>query len=369
MHLGDISKLTLAQIWETLSKKGVHSGIWGVMNGGRRSASNCDFFTCDPWTFGDKPYPPDLGGLTRFAQYIAKNYLNLSASKLIGHATEYFFALLRFLPISDLCAATGLLLNGLLRFGPSNAVLGAFYEYTAATAFVNQRKRYRPQLSIFFFNLIAHMQHHYWTSANELSRELSYGFKTLDCILGMLFNSLQNLDVLLVVNALSQQNTNSESPWILYRPKDHSGMLKSLDLDFTSVEALMTMDADVFFATQEQRDRAARLMKSASILNSPLFYVEADPKNPRKLFYRLQFSDPVSEDTEFHFDDKSRRFQDHFKKVVLRTGRHCQDGFVYQTKRIMPEYLENHLIHDYICNYLGVEVSTNPSSSQIGAHL
>jgi hypothetical protein len=186
--------------------------------------------------------------------------------------------------------------------------------------------------------------------------------------LGRLFSSLQIADVLLVANALSQQNTNSELPWILYRPKDPSGMLKSIGLEFESVEALMTMDADVFFVTEEQRDRAVRLMKAASILDLPLFYVQADNHDPRKLFYRLQFTDPVTEAIEFQFDGKSYRFEDHFKKIVLRTGKHCQDGFVYQTKRIMPEHLENHLIHDHICNFLGVEVSASPPASQIGVH-
>ena len=32
-HLGDVTKLKRDQIWETLSRAGVSSGIWGVLNG------------------------------------------------------------------------------------------------------------------------------------------------------------------------------------------------------------------------------------------------------------------------------------------------------------------------------------------------
>src|SRR3990167_7265173 len=34
-HLGDVPHLETEQIWESLSKKGVSSGIWGAMNANR----------------------------------------------------------------------------------------------------------------------------------------------------------------------------------------------------------------------------------------------------------------------------------------------------------------------------------------------
>jgi hypothetical protein len=352
-HLGDISNLTEPQTWEILSQFGITSGIWGVMNGSKRSAKNCSFFLCDPWTFGEQPYPNELSSLTNFAQYIAKNYLNLSGMQMAKHSVEYFFALVRYVGLREMLQASLLLLDGIAKFGMQNMVLGAFYEYTAAIAFNNQRKKTKPEFCVLFLNILAHIQHHYWLSPDTVSPQLRYGIETFDAILGKI---LAGSDcTVLIANGLSQVNTNADEPWILYRPKDHVQMFNSFGIKFENVEALMTHDGHVFFKTAELANQAFELLTQASVGTKPLFFVEHDPNSPVKLFYRLEFTDETGSDTTFSFGGKEFRFFEHFERVVLRTGKHCQDGFVLQSQKVMPDCIKNHEIHDYICAHFGAK--------------
>lgn len=352
MHLGDVPDASVKQIWETLSDAGIHSGIWGVMNGVRRGARNCDFFVADPWTFVEDPHPTNLLGLISFARYIAKNYLNLSAIEVGRQSMIYLGALLENVSFRDLLAATRILVEGLAQFGPKHHVLGAFFEYLSAIAFIKYKRQYQPQFSVIFFNLLAHLQHRYWLSNKELSPHLLYGFKVVDQALGQVFASVSEDEILLVADALSQVNTLTEDLWILYRPHDPEGFVKAMGIECQQVEALMTYDAHVFFSDIAQCNSAFEILRAASINGKPLFYLDRGEATSSKFFYRVDFTDVVSPDVMFEVGGRAYKFFDYFVEVGTRTGKHSQIGFVFQSKRIMPEQLHNHQIHDYICAQL-----------------
>ena len=349
MHLGDIPDTSVKQIWETLSDHGVHTGVWGVMNGARRGARNCDFFVADPWIFAEDPHPPQLSGMISFARYLAKNHLNLSAVELSRQSFIYLGALLQNVQLPELLAATEILTKGILRFGPKHHVLGAFFEYLSAAAFLQYRKQMRPQLSIVFLNLIAHLQHNYWLSTSELSPELAYGFAVIDKVLGKLFNSARPDEIVLVADALSQVNTRSEEPWQQHRPLDPEGFLKAMGIQPERVEALMTDDAHAFFADPDTATAAFELIKSARIAGEPLFFVDRPAADPTRFFYRVNFNRQVSPEVTFQLGGRTYRFLDYFHTLGTRTGKHSQNGFVFQSRSIMPEQILNHHIHDYIC--------------------
>lgn len=367
MHLGDVPNLSAKQLWEVLSERGIHTGIWGVMNGDRRGAVACDFFVADPWTFSAKPYPAALSALTDLAGYIAKNYLHLSPFAMTKLGFRFLGGLLAHVAPRDLFTAAQIFVSGLVRFGPKNIVLGAFFEFASAAAFAQARTKYKPQLSIGFFNLLAHGQHHYWHDAGRLSAQLAYSFQVMDRIVGRLLKSELPGEVVLAANALSQKNTNDEPPWILYRPIDPETFLRSMQIPHVQVEALMTHDAQVLFSTEADREAAAEALQGARILDRALFCVERDANNPRKLFYRLDFAEPVELQTEFTLLGHRYRFLEHFETIVRRTGKHIQDGFVFQSERIAPERIANHELNRWICAYFGIESEPEARQAGVGA--
>jgi len=114
-------------------------------------------------------------------------------------------------------------------------------------------------------------------------------------------------------------------------------------------------------ANRELMSRAGETLKLAH-LNRILGFHET---SPTKLFYRLEFTDDVQPPATFEFDGKTDDFFEHFERVVLRTGKHCPDGFVIQDHRIMPERIENHQICEYICRHFGLPVEPAVESADI----
>lgn len=363
-HLGDVSNLKFKQIWETLSDNGVSSGVWGIMNGTRGDAANCKFFIADPWTWSAPSYPAEIDGLRSLAVYIAKNYLNLSPLQMIGHGFEYLGALFKYVGIKEMFAASVILAKGTLQFGPKNLVLGAFFEYLSTIAFLNLKQKYNPDVNIVFLNLIAHIQHHYWLSKDGLSRQLKFGFEVIDKLLGKIYQSMDlNSELLLVANGLSQVNTNDDPTWKLYRAADTAKLLEALGLKYQKFETLMTHDAHLWFENEEERNEGIRFLSSVKVDGKPLFFVEPDSENSSKLFYRLVFTDDANESAQVTFDEKSMPFFKHFKEVVTRTGKHCQTGFVFQNKPMLPEKLYNHHLSNWICKYLEIPEPARPTST------
>ncbi len=358
-HLGCVPNLRQRQIWEILGEHGITSGIWGVMNGSRRNEENCLFFLADPWTTNEMAYPETADQFALLARYISRNYLNLSIRPFISASWTYAWGLLRILSLSELIEAWGNFGEGLLKFGPSKMVLGAFFEFTSTCAFLKFKARYKPRFSILFLNLIAHAQHHYWINENKLSRELLYVFKVIDLILEKVLRDKDDNEVLLITNGLSQVNTNSEDPWILYRQIDHAQFIKHIGIKALRVEPLMTHDALLYFASQKDCQNAFALLSTATINSEHLLYVERDPVDVSKLFYRLAFTKPVNSDALFTVGDRDYKFFDCFQKVVKRTGKHSQNGFVMQTKPLSPPMIPNHELAHYILRFFGISEPLN----------
>jgi hypothetical protein len=119
----------------------------------------------------------------------------------------------------------------------------------------------------------------------------------------------------------------------------------------------MTHDSHVFFAGGSERDDALAALTAATVAGQPLFYVEGDEHDPRKLFYRLSFTGDLPDGAEFELSGRRLPFYDHFDRVVRRTGKHCQDGFVFQNKELLPARLENHLINAHILGHFGIDAA------------
>jgi len=351
-HLGDFASEEFPSIWETLSENGISTGVWGVMNGRPGKAKRCSFFLADPWVFDVETRPESLACMTDLATHLAKNYLQPWQPKILGLACRYAIGLFANLKPSEIVAATGIFLEGLSKFGPSNLVLGAFFEYASACAFMKARARFKPQFSILFLNLLAHTQHHYWFNEDSLSPQLSYSFKVIDAILEKAFLTP---DSVLIANGFSQTNTNHEPSWILYRPHDPLTLMRAIGIFPSRIEPLMTHDLHVWFDSDMETELARRALNSATIKEKKLFLVEADAIAPRKLFVRLQFTDAVDAGESFFVLEKPYRFEQYFKTVVTRTGKHNATGFVFQTRRLLPEALLNHQINHYICKFFAVK--------------
>lgn len=355
-HLGDVDKLALPQVWEELSRRGVSSGAWGVMNATRGDAPLCRFFLPDPWTFSEPGHPAELEDLLALPRYAARNYLALSK----GRALRGLWRMLRMLAASGIGGALlrelPRLLRAVLRFGPKHFVFISFFDYASTLLFLRYKARHDPALTLLFLNSVAHAQHHYWSRGERGSTpELEFAYRYVDRCLGRLLAALDEDEALLVMNGLSQTNTNRETPWILYRPYDPDAFLFALGIDYLRNQQLMTHDSHLFLATPAAAAAASEALSSARVEGEPLFRVEPDPRDACRLFYRVDVSREVDGATRIEAQGRSLRFLEWLSPIVVRTGRHVPEGDAFCRGIALPPRLANHEVAGHVEGWLAGE--------------
>lgn len=351
-HLGDVPDLEFEQCWQTLSNHGIATGIWGVMNGARRNAEKTAFFLPDPWTFSESAYPNELNSLLDLPRYISKNYQSLNKFALIGKGLK----LLKFIFSSGVAFSiikeTLALVKHIIHHGKKHFVFISYFDYISTLLFAEYKKRYQPQCSILFLNSLAHLQHHHWKKGTQtVTPEILFGLQYIDKILGYLLTRFPQ-DAIVMHNGLSQMNTNHEKPWVLYRQKNPIMMLKSLGVPITHVEQHMTHDGHLFFASSLDCENTFEKLKNASINGQPIFHVERNASDNRKLFVMLSFTDALEDkNITFTYDGKTFAFFDHFDEIVTRTGRHIPIGTIYSDTIEFKGIMQNHEFNQYLFHY------------------
>jgi hypothetical protein len=351
-NLGDVPNLAEDQLWERWSRRGLSSIVWGVMNGDRRNAERCKIFVPDPWTLSEDAYPKKFQGLIALPRYLAKNYLDFSKLTALRRGFGLVTTLLGSMKFRDFLDGLRVVRRGMAQFGSANVVFIVYFEYLSAMAFIRSVEQNRPDAAIIFINMLAHVQHHYWkTRDGTACPQIEFAAVVIDEIIGKILTRCKpiigNGDVA-VMNALSQNCTIDEAPWILYRPNNHASLIAFLGLKATRVEPLMTYDAHVFFQTAEDARDGAEILDRARIGDQRLFFVEPDHHDPLKLFYRVEMHDPVEADATFTYRNKIARFADHFTAIVQRTGKHSQTGDLYANFAIGQQEFSN----DELSNWL-----------------
>ncbi len=351
-HLGDIPHLKGSQIWEKLSERGKTSGVWGAMNASKGSADNCLFFLPDPWTASEIATPDELNKLLTPLRYATKNCLNHSVQELLSHL-KGLVSLIRSHSLGfKVLKEIPKLIEYSIRYKGEHFPIIAFTEYLSVLLFNKYRKKYNPDVSILFINTLAHLQHHHWHGFEYAKNErLKIGLSYLDRMLEILFTSMDKEDLFIATNALSQENTNDEKPWILYRQIDQATFLTKVGISFSRVEAHMTHDAHIFFETKEECLKALKILEDARVSDQKLFLVESYIEEPKKLFYRLVFTDRVNEGVLISINEKTFPFFSLFQTIVERTGKHIPDGTIYANCEIFPKDMKNHEIFQQLYAY------------------
>jgi hypothetical protein len=355
-HLGDVPKLGTPQLWKTLSDHGLSSIIWGAMNSSREGAEKNQVFMPDPWTASEMAYPEELNFLLNPLRAVSTNYLKPDKKKIIKMLKDLWALFKEKNLVPMLLKQIPAFLKELVYFKGAHFVFIAFVEYVGASLCLKYKKDLKSDFCLLFLNTLAHLQHHHWKGFDyKNNKKLQLGLTYLDKIMGKVFASLDEGEVLIVTNALSQKNTNDETPWILYRPYDHKAFLNAVGIYPTEIKEHMTHDAHLYFENKQQCQIAKDLLEAAKIENKPLFLVESYQDEPLKLFYRLQFTDKISENACIHVQHKILPFYNFYQSIVERTGKHIPSGTCYCSSDIFPELMYNHELNRKILNLFNIK--------------
>lgn len=348
-HLADVKNLKYPQIWEILGEKGFSSGIWGAMNSSKNNAKGCCFFLPDPWTYYENASPDKINDFLALPRYFSKNYLSLSIFKVI----QKFFKMLKFLTFEInllyLYKEISYSFICLLRVGLNDNLLFSLFDLISAKVFVKYKRKFDPNLSIIFFNCLAHAQHKEW-SRNRISGDMKITIKTVDRILGIILDELEEKDSLVVLNGLGQKNVDGAN-YFIYRQNNPKVFLKNLEINFVHLEQCMTNESHVTFASNSDLQNAITLLKKASINEEKLFVVERDKENAKKIFFQLNYYKSLDKDAKFFIDKREYKFFKYFSLLARRTGAHTPYGAAFSKNFELKSSLYNHEISESILNY------------------
>jgi hypothetical protein len=355
-HLGDVPDCEYPQIWEALSKRSISSGVWGALNAKRGNAKHCHYFLPDPWTFSEQAYPDQLNGLLNFPRYLATHRTRLSVFGILNTLLPFLKTLMSFEILMEMFKRSPLALKTILKY-PKHEFAGfCFLEYLSGLVFLNHWKKQEFRLGILFFNSIAHVQHYHWKGFDFKNNEkIKYCLYFIDLFLGKVYSELRTEDKLIVMNALSQENTNHEPPWVSYIPKNLNVLLSKARITYSHIESLMSYDGFVFFNDQDQMIQGTRKLKEASVQGRPLFLIEEASNNSLKVFFRLAFTDEVDQFVRFRLNDFEGVFLEHFSKVAIRQAKHISRGSLFTNLEDVPSNLPNHKVFNVVLDYFGIE--------------
>lgn len=348
-HLADVKNLKYPQIWETLGEKGFSSGVWGAMNSSRNNAKGCCFFLPDPWTYYENALPEKINDFLALPRYFSKNYLSFSFSRILPKVIKMLRFLIFEINIFYLYKEIFYSLICLLKIGLNDNLLFSLFDLISAKVFVKYKRKYDPNLTLIFFNCLAHAQHKEW-SKNNINGDMKITIKTVDKILGIIYDELEKQDSLLVLNGLGQKNVDGAN-YFIYRQNDPKLFLKNLEIEFTDLEQCMTNESHVTFENDSDLLNAISLLENASINGEKLFFVERDKENTKKLFFQLDFYKSIHKDARFLINKREYSFFKYFSLLARRTGAHTPYGSAFYKNFNLKSSLYNHEISNSILNY------------------
>ena len=239
----------------------------------------------DPWT---ESVPINLS--------FKENYINYALKQLINDNAEYKF---------DLKSVIGLLflfdipknLNDLkiykrIFFGictKNRALLASSFDYLLAKYCMSQIKKNDIDISMFFLNGLAHIQHHYlyfstyYKDSDENNSNLFKGSKKYNNlskdpifqaieVYDLCFQNLENKfpnSEIWVITGLSQEKY--KNPSYYWRFKNHQNILKEANISFSTIEPRMTRDFQISFDSEEDLLTCQDFLMHSKINNSIAF--------------------------------------------------------------------------------------------------
>ncbi len=351
-RLGDTTTSPYPPFWINLAEHGKSWGAWGVMNTPQVTDTECRFFFPDPWSYQENAFPKELEDVLRLPRYVSKNYLDLDRRRAAREA----FALVRAMSRPGNWPASfdfsRRFLTECFHRKISIHTLTTFVDYLGFCFFMEKSRKLAPDFRVIFLNLIAHLQHQFWSADEEIHPEMELGLKLTDRMLGRIIREADPNEKIIVMNGLRQKNVDGENICV-YRQNNPEELLRWLDCPFNTVEQCMTHDAHVIFDDEVHADRAFERLEACRLSDgTKAFFVER--LSETKLFYQIDFEHVVPEHAEITSGNYSCKLSDVISVYAVRTGAHVPDGDIYSRAFPLPETMHNHELAEHIQQHFGV---------------
>jgi hypothetical protein len=380
-RLGDAHQLKAPQIWESLSQRGVESGIIGSMNATRGKTQGGVFFP-DPWALKNEAFPSGLRSLWA----LISGMVQAHATTKLG-LRDLWQGFTSVLGLNLPLRVYGKIARQFLRqkINPlSKWKLAGIFDLFLSKIFLQALKTRRFGFYTLFLNAVAHYQHHYWrafdgsnfdpsirySDIQEQDDPMTYGYVLYDQILGKIMTQHDENTLILLLSGLSQvpfTAKEAEGGMNYYRLNDHQFFLEKLGLGHLQAFPLMSRDWQVRYQNEQERTLALDLLSGLKVSELPLFRINED--TPGFLFLETSFTQAAADDLPIQqVDGRSLGlFNDFFTNIAIKSGHHTGIGHLWVSKPSLcpwPNGSEIELVqvHDFALELLSNKKMGIPKS-------
>jgi hypothetical protein len=356
-NLGDCLKNSHKNFLEDYAVKGNKVGVFGAMN--LRNSAHFKLYLPDPWT-----ETHTNGGfgfdLVSFAlnQIVNENAkLKLSFKSLAG------LILLIGLPTDFLHLK--MIFSSLISFiKKDRAKLAALFDYFIATYALRKSKKNNLDMTIFFMNGLAHIQHHYFlnsefvdgTNPKWYCDNKDYFFEALkiyDLVFKKVFKTIDNNNGdLWTITGLTQESY--ANPFCYWRFVNHKNLLKNFLNTQFDVYPRMTRDFEIHVNKKEDIELVRDFLENAIIKEldgeTTLAFINVDQTSEKSIFASFAYSGQ-NKDVNLFFNNIEHNLEDEIIFVALKNAGHDQRGWAFTNKKVelreknIPIWkLSNHII-------------------------
>lgn len=351
-RLGDINDFHGDQIYETLESLGVRIGAISPMNASNR-LKNPAYFVPDPWT---QTTCVGSGLVKRLYQAIRQAVGDNASGKVEFSSKIYIFlGLIRYSRLTTYWKYLSVFRNRKSIPGSKALILDLLLNELHISLY----RRHKPDFTQLFLNAFAHIQHHYMLSSSTdlVSQELKkvlkrhghlendpfpQALKVYDWIIGDVISLMDNKVV--IATGLSQIPFDRLKYY--YRLKDHTEFLRNIvKIDFESVNALMTRDFVINFATYEKTLEAEKALKCIKMKGKDINIFGEVQNRGNSLFVTLTYGDHIDSDSEITLEngDTVSSFESLVVFVAIKNGMHNSTGYIVTTNEKLSASIEEHM--------------------------
>ena len=330
-HLGDCLKSNHINFIENIAKKN-SVGVFGSMN--LRPNQNYKIFIPDPWTETES----DKSFNSYYVNLAIKVLVNSNARLKLSYKSIIGLILLIGIPkkINDLNIVFKILFSYMKK---SRTHLASYFDYLYFSYAIKRIKKNNIKFSLIFLNGLAHIQHHYFLSSENVksSNPIWYD-KGQDQILKSLkiyndlFKNLNDLNEteVWVVTGLTQEP--QEKPIFYWRFKNHMSLINEFLNINLKVFTRMTRDFEIEYYKEEDKLLIKNFLENSYLLN--------ENKYKSKAFTNIDFSKRNRAFATFAYNGETEKITlcwDNLKTslkgkldfVAIKNGKHDGNGWVF----------------------------------------
>lgn len=338
-NLGDCLKKSHANFVENYANDGNNVGVFGAMN--LKKSDDFRVYIPDPWTEDTVK-----GGINcKLVSHALKEIVNENAKLKLSSKSILGLMLLVGIP-TNISHIKMIFLSISSFIKKDRAKLAALFDYFLAMYSLRKSKTMKLDLTIFFMNGLAHIQHHYFLNSefidgsnpNWYTDKTDHFFEALkiyDLVFERIFKIIDIQDELWTITGLTQESYSN--PFCYWRFSNHKSLLDNFINTEFNIYPRMTRDFEINFKNMEDEASIHEFLNNSyvsygdkKVCNA---FINIDKTSPNSIFASFGYSGE-KKDVNLCFNNVSVPLKNEIIFIALKNAGHNQKGWAYTNNEI-----------------------------------